>query len=92
LVSALLKRLKKLEKANKPLMMDIFFEGNRYNPLSLHERQFQQIWDDIENGNENDIYELLKYMKDEEGVIDDGGLIYLMEALDPKLNTNLWDE
>jgi hypothetical protein len=87
--NSLLNRIRKLEKENKPLMMDIAFEDGSY--ISLHERQFHRIWDDIHQGLENEIYEEMKAKKDQ-GIIDSGGLIYLMEAEDPNLNTGLWDE
>jgi hypothetical protein len=88
-VSALLKRIKKLEKENKPLMMDIHFEDG--SCISLHGKRFERIWSDIHNGIKNDVYEEMKAKK-EQGIIDDGGLIYLMEAEDPQLNTDLWDD
>jgi hypothetical protein len=87
--SSLFKRVKKLEKANKPMMMEIYFEDGSH--ISLHEKQFHRVWDDIHSGIKNEIYEEMK-VKKEQGIIDEGGLIYLMEAEDPTLNTNLWDE
>lgn len=87
--SKLSKRLKNIEKTLKTENYWFAFEDG--TGFELTEMEFHKMFDDVNKGIYNKYYECLKDRLNE-GFPDDGGLIYLLMAEDPKENTDLWDD
>lgn len=54
-------------------------------------REWEQSWDDVVAGRPNEIFQRLKAERDR-GNIDRRGIVYLMEAYDPKTIEEVWKD